>query len=225
MARYARRTSFNTQPPEGGWTSLPSNAYLPYLFQHTAARRRLAIFYKRRDNEKKLFQHTAARRRLVLHLYHQCRKLPVSTHSRPKAAGCLCVRRVSLSNCFNTQPPEGGWHIAVQRCCNNVVSTHSRPKAAGLIIIPPFRVYKFQHTAARRRLDLAGWLLDGGNGVSTHSRPKAAGIFKIPRLCRNRVSTHSRPKAAGQILSVAFCDRNVSTHSRPKAAGFKKWTT
>ena len=37
-----RGAGFNTQPPEGGWAFLPSNAYLPCLFQHTAARRRLA---------------------------------------------------------------------------------------------------------------------------------------------------------------------------------------
>ena len=34
---------FNTQPPEGGWDSTPAN-YIAFLrFQHTAARRRLAV--------------------------------------------------------------------------------------------------------------------------------------------------------------------------------------
>jgi len=58
------------------------------------------------------------------------------------------------NSCFNTQPPEGGWHWP---------STFNN------------RHIKFQHTAARRRLGqprLPGphYLL-----VSTHSRPKAAG--------------------------------------------------
>ena len=33
----------------------------------------------------------------------------VSTHSRPKAAGCGRYVRLSAGRCFNTQPPEGGW--------------------------------------------------------------------------------------------------------------------
>ena len=78
---------FNTQPPEGGWKRKPSQNIKHSMFQHTAARRRLAnhllmFFFQR------WFQHTAARRRLVM--------------TRPKA--------LRLS-CFNTQPPEGGWRI------------------------------------------------------------------------------------------------------------------
>ena len=55
---------FNTQPPEGGWGGiffLPSS---PFLFQHTAARRRLARTDKLAIDARS-----------------------VSTHSRPKAAG------------------------------------------------------------------------------------------------------------------------------------------
>ena len=53
----------------------------------------------------------------------------------------------------------------------------------------------FQHTAARRRLadKLAA---NSVTSVSTHSRPKAADIALL-RWCRLLlVSTHSRPKAA-----------------------------
>ena len=60
--------------------------FVYYLFQHTAARRRL-------DKQKVLiqvssvFQHTAARRRLdYLDCIGHC-TARVSTHSRPKAAG------------------------------------------------------------------------------------------------------------------------------------------
>ena len=57
---------FNTQPPEGGWWlgGLVSNPATG--FQHTAARRRLAHDI---DDLQCIFR--------------------VSTHSRPKAAGCL----------------------------------------------------------------------------------------------------------------------------------------
>ena len=84
-----------------------------------------------------LFQHTAARRRLVHDARYRKRRTEVSTHSRPKAAGCaslrFCVplmfqhtaarRRLGGGGglsyrylaCFNTQPPEGGWVAHVPR--------------------------------------------------------------------------------------------------------------
>ena len=81
----------------------------------------------------------------------------VSTHSRPKAAGC----RLDQFRCrycrFNTQPPEGGWMFL-------------------------FRLTEwlklFQHTAARRRLDLPQPAHFEPFAVSTHSRPKAAGCHR-----------------------------------------------
>ena len=146
---------------------------------------------------------------------------PVSTHSRPKAAGVSIGRnRVS-----------------------KLVSTHSRPKAAGAAttaytqISKPFqhtaarrrlgqkhligRLYEklFQHTAARRRLG-PFWVSDElGDSVSTHSRPKAAGKSSSGWYKTTVVSTHSRPKAAGTVFAAPQIDEEVSTHSRPKAAG------
>ena len=78
----------------------------------------------------------------------------VSTHSRPKAAGTSTSTGCLPNECFNTQPPEGGWYgfclSSVQYDGFNTqppeggwpkppinskfrisVSTHSRPKAAG----------------------------------------------------------------------------------------------
>ena len=78
----------------------------------------------------KMFQHTAARRRLGHRRDSACRRdrfntqppeggwaigaIPrvgetVSTHSRPKAAGRVCVTKIFVMFGFNTQPPEGGW--------------------------------------------------------------------------------------------------------------------
>ena len=77
-------------------------------FQHTAARRRLGMeeAAMRVDG---VFQHTAARRRLVFRCLAIGYCLPVSTHSRPKAAGLIPFDWDSYRACFNTQPPEGGW--------------------------------------------------------------------------------------------------------------------
>ena len=122
--------SFNTQPPEGGW-GLPcvflspacmfqhtaarrrladsfSIFSTPFKFQHTAARRRLA-FYCTFVPFDFTFQHTAARRRLVLNLARSVSAGIVSTHSRPKAAGCAQFLQFGSYYGFNTQPPEGGW--------------------------------------------------------------------------------------------------------------------
>ena len=149
--------------------------FLPSLFQHTAARRRLGCrscnpcFFRYGFNTQppeggwvkslchyaliQLFQHTAARRRLDAAPYgKQVAKL-VSTHSRPKAAG----------------------HNMTADVLDSKVSTHSRPKAAGYLVArfrtgrysfntqPPEGgwagrkakhsvCFRFQHTAARRRL-------------------------------------------------------------------------
>ena len=121
---------FNTQPPEGGWTGIACRCRPDFWFQHTAARRRLASVNLNRSVPPQ-----------------------VSTHSRPKAAGCLVVfdsvhfrsfntqppeggwgpARIEYrtSHCFNTQSPEGGWGSGILLCFCSDVSTHSRPKAAG----------------------------------------------------------------------------------------------
>ena len=82
------------------------------------------------------------------------------------------------------------------------VSTHSRPKAAAIDIFPRRYWYgRFQHTAARRRLQAHELNLDTLIWVSTHSRPKAAAAFTDSFLIASRVSTHSRPKAAALLAA------------------------
>ena len=123
--------SFNTQPPEGGWQTTRRPIRSLCRFQHTAARRRLALGiripatlrpFQHTAARRRLgstsnrlfstcwFQHTAARRRLVDFCFSPSGGIRVSTHSRPKAAGVL----------------QGDIYKTV------FVSTHSRPKAAGL---------------------------------------------------------------------------------------------
>ena len=144
-----------------------------------------------------MFQHTAARRRLAptfaAVLPAQC----VSTHSRPKAAGANPESRSDVSEGFNTQPPEGGWvchlilinknemfqHTAARRRLvygwfqdmgKPIVSTHSRPKAAG----DKIRCSEFEIV------------------VSTHSRPKAAGTpSRAHRL--GKFSFNTQPPEGG----------------------------
>ena len=143
-------------------------------FQHTAARRRLAKLIAR-DQIGKLFQHTAARRRLAM---------PQPTTP--------------------TAP---------------VVSTHSRPKAAGTPKAATSTLKSFQHTAARRRLDFADTMqIWAGRGFNTQP-PEGGWSYLARRHFASLVSTHSRPKAAGAAKASPKAGRGVSTHSRPKAAG------
>ena len=83
--------------------------------------------------------------------------------------------------------------------------------------------FRFQHTAARRRLVHLYVFAVLSLLVSTHSRPKAAGFSDLDRFLYPQVSTHSRPKAAGQRLLREIQVKKVSTHSRPKAAGHAKY--
>ena len=143
--------SFNTQPPEGGWTAKVRSASSTCKFQHTAARRRLAFPCSLSKTQRSVSTHSRPKAAGIYPKSHDC-PFRVSTHSRPKAAGPWILRRLKQRIRFNTQPPEGGW---VKLCLLFQiwqVSTHSRPKAAGKLRFAEAIVSAFQHTAARRRL-------------------------------------------------------------------------
>ena len=79
---------FNTQPPEGGWLTAASKKYSDIVFQHTAARRRLACI-------------------------GSAVGLRPGFNTQPPEGGWFCASSQSPApDCFNTQPPEGGWNPA-----------------------------------------------------------------------------------------------------------------
>ena len=106
-------------------------------------------------NCRKRFQHTAARRRLVDSVWRLPEFEPVSTHSRPKAAGFHKFQRFLLYASFNTQPPEGGWKAWMMLFIQNFSFNTQPPEGGWFIPITK---------------------LDRPHIVSTHSRPKAAGL-------------------------------------------------
>ena len=150
--RQFQAACFNTQPPEGGWVD--------YLGQLSA------------DD---LFQHTAARRRLATGTTTAPCAAAVSTHSRPKAAGTSTVKTASNGNVSTHSRPKAAGPGLISISSGKTVSTHSRPKAAGLLISGGQESIEvsthsrpkaagsaakasgegdgFQHTAARRRLE------------------------------------------------------------------------
>ena len=78
-----------------------------------------------------------------------------SFNTQPPEGGWACLLIVRpIERCFNTQPPEGGWQYGICRLPHQIVSTHSRPKAAGLFGNVLNKTDRFQHTAARRRLEI-----------------------------------------------------------------------
>ncbi len=168
------------------------------MFQHTAARRRLAagIHY---CNGALQFQHTAARRRLGGVTVIGAEQLTFQ-HTAARRRLAITVPTVKAKNCFNTQPPEGGW----------------------LLHLPySFGCQRFQHTAARRRLAINSQVRQVVSSVSTHSRPKAAGSA-AGMLCPRTERFNTQPPEGGwpEIIARASDDRSFNT--QPPEGGWVK---
>ena len=168
-----------------------------------------------------MFQHTAARRRLVSLAPRSVISMPVSTHSRPKAAGIKRNRLQLRYSRFNTQPPEGGW----KKPPNFPTSAHCFNTQ------PPEGGWKFFSLTLSLLLRFntqppeGGWSVFFARAVisaivSTHSRPKAAGLAAvgIRRALFLFQHTAARRRLAKHLPSISLL-MAVSTHSRPKAAG------
>ena len=214
--------SFNTQPPEGGWFKVVAGRVSNICFNTQPPEggwvRPTCWFLSLHRFNTQPPEGGWAVESPLRSIGH------VSTHSRPKAAGYSATGRPSRIRCFNTQPPEGGWlqfpHI---RPPPSRFNTQPPEGGWGRKSQPKGRAGRFQHTAARRRLERDNYNRLSDSVVSTHSRPKAAGLINAPLYKpRFNVSTHSRPKAAGcRYCRLQPFRHEVSTHSRPKAAGYK----
>ena len=130
-APFAQSLCFNTQPPEGGWTSILVLCIFAYVFQHTAARRRLVS--RLIKTERFFIVSTHSRPKAAgdtpLKTAYRCW---VSTHSRPKAAGYQKALYMIINECFNTQPPEGGWTVLAEENRRHL-SFNTQPPEGGWI--------------------------------------------------------------------------------------------
>ena len=79
----------------------------------------------------------------------------------------------------------------------------------------------FQHTAARRRLEVQEFFMAFHRTVSTHSRPKAAGMPSKHIQDKTWVSTHSRPKAAG-MGAGHLAEEPFSFNTQPPEGGWRQ---
>ena len=167
--------SFNTQPPEGGWAigAIPRVGVTVSTHSRPKAAGTISVHLAHRavvsthsrpkaagrrphaQGREQEFQHTAARRRLGSSADLSDDAFDVSTHSRPKAAGYeVNAVDIALSVSTHSRPKAAGFMGHSYISCSICVSTHSRPKAAGTGNTRTVCMFiKFQHTAARRRLD------------------------------------------------------------------------
>ena len=84
----------------------------------------------------------------------------VSTHSRPKAAEEFWRAGILFNGVSTHSRPKAAVVCSAFNSASSWVSTHSRPKAAVKKI--PLKKWRrgFQHTAARRRLDVFAAVMD-----------------------------------------------------------------
>ena len=129
----ARLVGFNTQPPEGGWTLLRPWCNSPQSFNTQPPEGGCRPFGQ-------LAQHHV-----------------VSTHSRPKAAGC--------------RTSGGSFAAAFQH-------TAARRRLINHLAVARKQLDAFQHTAARRRL----FLLFHSTNLSAcfNTQPPEGGAFSVP---------------------------------------------
>ena len=126
-----RSGCFNTQPPEGGWSTFPD-----YV-------RPIAASFNTQPPEGGwFFSELGSGFDYV-----------VSTHSRPKAAGRKLHYILPSRYRFNTQPPEGGWQFdGIEFKYSEGFNTQPPEGGWSVWHFTPRPARLFQHTAARRRL-------------------------------------------------------------------------
>ena len=184
---------------------------------------------------KCLFQHTAARRRLAIQDL-TARINIVSTHSRPKAAGLQKMWGGDLSTVSTHSRPKAAGGMGVAQAIKQVVSTHSRPKAAGSFLTDNYNAVRvsthsrpkaagfrrpcvtkcltlFQHTAARRRLEIVELRKIYTSLFQHTAARRRLALPKPPPNKPSKVSTHSRPKAAGRHRSHSTVRQPLFQHT------------
>ena len=217
--RLSRGFCFNTQPPEGGWRR-------PYICSHAGFRFNTQppeggwAFVLAHYASRELFQHTAARRRLG----RAYRRLPVGLQFQHTAA-----RRRLVNNPLGISAVTKFQHTAARRRLGNykiakqlggLVSTHSRPKAAGPSALLVGHICNGFNTQPPEG-GWGRWVKDGLMGFCFNTQPPEGGwIFRRQQDCHCLWFQHTAARRRLEAYQKLIDDlQNVSTHSRPKAAG------
>ena len=168
-------------------------------FQHTAARRRLPGFARRARCRFQSFNTQPPEGGCVRVLGCDA-TAPVSTHSRPKAAACLCCGKVIPVRVSTHSRPKAAAAPAPTVNLLRLVSTHSRPKAAALsgVLLLSSRV--FQHTAARRRLP-GECIAAPAHRCSFNTQPPEGGCMRGGLRCLIFSSFNTQPPKGGCFIA------------------------
>ena len=122
---------------------------------------------------------------------------------------------------FNTQPPEGGWFHDVFPFKSVWRFQHTAARRRlGIGKIGLKQGARFQHTAARRRLELVKVDFTVNDGFQHTAARRRLGLSRRLGSLYDQVSTHSRPKAAGSARSAARAVM-LSFNTQPPEGG---WT-
>ena len=169
--QFAIDLCFNTQPPEGGWAA-PRDLRVPGGVSTHSRPKAAGLTVRGRSGRGMVSTHSRPK---AAGCDSQREKLTaaVSTHSRPKAAGPALWRMRRCARCFNTQPPEGGWHP---------VSAARAERA-------------FQHTAARRRL--GRWRSALWRFRRFNTQPPEGGWVEICPPCAHNAGFNTQPPEGG----------------------------
>ena len=127
-----------------------------------------------------MFQHTAARRRLEKRGMH---------------------RRLRL-NCFNTQPPEGGWRGVGYGIDPQTKFQHTAARRRLVFLTsPPSEQPTFQHTAARRRLGKAR-AISFSLELFQHTAARRRLALSYPAVISRECCFNTQPPEGGWIHIV-----------------------
>ena len=210
---------FNTQPPEGGWGYQRFGLAVADGFQHTAARRRLVQAWKHFANCSQSFNTQPPEGGWFILVCTRTRQ-SVSTHSRPKAAGCpffFLLHGGFVST--HSRPKAAGTTLCrVPLPCS--VSTHSRPKAAGRnVLSSPVKAFAFQHTAARRRLGSAR-AISFSMSLRFNTQPPEGGWQKPSKSWPTKSSFNTQPPEGGWRRSNKVLYRVRCFNTQPPEGGW-----
>ena len=119
-------------------------------------------------------------------------------NTQPPEGGWLpCCRWVCASDCFNTQPPEGGW---------------------ARIRSPQGIPVRFQHTAARRRLDKGCWAVVVDRQFQHTAARRRLGL---PTLRRASSSRFQHTAARRRLATSSLCEvKPMRFNTQPPEGGW-----
>ena len=124
--------------------------------------------------------------------------------------------------CFNTQPPEGGWFSLVFQTAYKFRFQHTAARRRLVIAFIFFRVFcAFQHTAARRRLGENVHKYGFGRTFQHTAARRRLGCFNGCADSDSRCF-NTQPPEGGWICSAMSSINRIGFNTQPPEGGWKR---